>query len=76
MKYGRDVDCGDSHRLIDVVEIPDPIPNGLETTERWLSIQFPTLGGFFVVQDWNLSGDVRNEDGSYGNPPPSLPVES
>lgn len=68
MKYGREISYGGEVRLIDVVEIPDPLPSWADDAPAWLNKQFPTLSGFFLVEDSNIAGDVKQEDGSYEKP--------
>ncbi len=57
MKYGRPVDHGDTTRLIDVVEIPHPLPFG-ETPEGFLRIMFPQFDDFVQVPESAKASDV------------------
>jgi len=55
-KYGRPVDHsaaqnGSDIRMIDVVEVPDPLPSWAANAAAWLAKQFPTLTGFVQIPD-------------------------
>jgi len=74
MKYARKQQYKNSVRLIDVVEIPAPLPAWAADADAFLAKMFPMYSDFFIVADDKVAGAVEQVDGSFENPaPPPLP---
>lgn len=70
MKYARTIDQstaqdGSDVRLLDVIEIPEPLPDWAATSVDYISRIFPDFDGFIQVADDAQDGDVKQNDGSF-----------
>lgn len=68
LKYARTVHNGDSNRLVDVTEIPDPLPEWAETPEAFIAQMYLGVEGFKQVPENAVSGSIDNGDGTYTTP--------
>lgn len=76
MKYARPVNYGDGIRLIDVIQIPNPLPDWAADAEAFLEKMFESNAPewkaahewFVLVDDDNVSGAIPQPDGTYKNP--------
>lgn len=68
MKYGRPVDHGADIRLVDVVDIPAPLPPWAATPDIFIARMFPDNHDFMRVADDAMSGAIKQPDGSFLNP--------
>lgn len=68
MKYARKVLVGAEFRLLDVVEIPNPLPSWAADAPAFLAKQFPTLNNWFVLNEDVGNGAVEQGNGSFVQP--------
>lgn len=68
MKYATKAVFGSETRLVDVVEVPSPLPAWAQDDAAWLAKQFPDLSGWVSVPDDAKNGAVDNGDGTYTSP--------
>lgn len=74
MRFGRALDHGDDIRLVDVTDIPEPLPEWAEDAAAYIAMMYPDVPGFGLVADDNIAGAVRQENGSYRNPDESVAI--
>lgn len=75
MKYARKHDYGSETRLIDVVEIPDPLPPWAQDVSAFLTKMFPGYTGWFLLEQDVGNGAVEQLDGTFEQPAIPAPVE-
>jgi len=67
-RYAKKFTYPENTRLVDVVDVPSPLPEWAADDTAWLAIVFPTLTGFVLIPENVLAGALDNGDGTYTNP--------